>query len=1501
MIINIRHAPASLSSEPAHLQFSHCGFQPPALYLPPVRITLFDRNHHLLMQHVSPRNICRYCLLLTCMLLANNLFLGAQQQRSPLPGYSFTNNSRIDSQPARNRLLSETANINVTTTSQRAPAPCFTSNFYIHLTQTPGQQIKLSEIQTLPNGNFILAGTSTTATNEKEGYLAILSNNGTILSQHLLRIANKQISISDMKILLNGTIGIVGIIHDATEQPFIALLDPNLTLTWLRVISGVLSPIQKVTLATVENTHFTIAASSGNTVTCALFTTAGALEWCRNFNPPGMTSLVGFGQMSFWNLGLITQSLQSGKQQVHITEINGHNGTLLRAHTMGDGVEENISGEVHEFNGRMRSIGIQQPSPGQFRLTRNIFYGSDVRETKHVYSVPLPIDFNTSCAMDNAGDVMGFCLPADGKLIFLRQHSDYQTTPEHARSYNVPVGSNIAAVARSFIDGGFLFGLNTAGANELILLKTDSIGTLSGCGSTELTVASSETTFTPNTASTSSATVINLNLTNDAISFNPTTLGTQTDCSQQFCPDPPAEDTCLSTYQKAMRSNSFADGFRNHMLMRNNQHLVVATRYDRILGNQNQLTYSLKLFDERANYIKGSNIFHNGISSPIYTHKIDSMHFMMISRTPINGVEYFTFTKMNDDLTVLWSQTARMPPGISFSHVFEYDDFVTDSSGNHYLIGTTLGFSEPPKVHVYKMGPTGNPLWIKTYASPTGLFLMASATATYTSIIVVVEGSSGAGGSFSLDIDQATGNLKHAYRYANGSAGAGYYRTLSFDGQRIFYAGNADNSEFVMATFDTTGRPYRFKRIANSTNPQASTVNNNKLYSIFWHYDGTEYKDVILKADSTLTVELMSLHDKKLWGAAVGMDIGSNGSIYIAGNRWDYNTFWDPDIRKLDENASLGTCPSLPVSLPVTDVVLGTVPHTFTETSANNAVLSVIPVNLLFDLYGPAVSQVLCSSMPLCNDIEASGPISVCRLNQPYTYKGSVNTGCTGRPSWIYDTAFVNIIHSAADSVVLSFKRTGTTSIIAKLNSGCTQYYDTIEVTIQSNPALVSLGSDRVLCPGDTIYLDPGTGFHSYQWQDGSNSQVMEVTQPGQYIIQADNICGDIAKDTVVINAALVPILALGDDVNLCAKDTLHLQAAAGFTTYLWQSQPNVTGSGAQVYVVAADHQTISIDAITNDGCHARDTLAITVMHPRPVSLGNDTSFCSGNQLLLQAGNGYLAYQWSNGTTTNTLATNQAGTYWVHATDVNGCVAKDTMVIAAVHALPSFTLGADFDLCTNESKRLDPGNFAQYRWQDNSTSRNFTVTATGTYWVTVTDQNQCSASDTVLLRNILPVPGNFLKTVDSVCQYDHISLAPEGNFNSYLWSNGSSQSSISVQAPGQYVLTVRDANGCNGKDTITVVQKTCYIGIYVPTAFTPNNDSRNDLFKARVYGVALAFRMRVYNRWGELVFETTDPMRGWDGRVKGVSTDSGVFIWQCSYHLQGSSPQYQKGTVTLIR
>jgi gliding motility-associated-like protein len=144
-------------------------------------------------------------------------------------------------------------------------------------------------------------------------------------------------------------------------------------------------------------------------------------------------------------------------------------------------------------------------------------------------------------------------------------------------------------------------------------------------------------------------------------------------------------------------------------------------------------------------------------------------------------------------------------------------------------------------------------------------------------------------------------------------------------------------------------------------------------------------------------------------------------------------------------------------------------------------------------------------------------------------------------------------------------------------------------------------------------------------------------------------------------------------------------------------------------------------------------------------------------------------------------------------------------------------------------------------------------------------------------------------------------LLPRGNYAAYNWSTGSNQKDVTVDKPGVYVLTVTDAGGCKGSDTIRIVQKNCISGVYIPTAFSPNNNTVNDVFRAKVFGNLTSFQLQVFNRFGQIVFTTADPARGWDGRFGGIPIDAGTFVYQCAYQLEGSKPTVEKGTITLLR
>ncbi|WP_315818484.1 gliding motility-associated C-terminal domain-containing protein [Paraflavitalea speifideaquila] len=541
----------------------------------------------------------------------------------------------------------------------------------------------------------------------------------------------------------------------------------------------------------------------------------------------------------------------------------------------------------------------------------------------------------------------------------------------------------------------------------------------------------------------------------------------------------------------------------------------------------------------------------------------------------------------------------------------------------------------------------------------------------------------------------------------------------------------------------------------------------------------------------------------------------------------------------------------------------------------------------------------MCNTVQECSFLDVLDPGNICQLNTDITISFNKDPNCTIKPQWKYDTSMVTLQCVNANSVVLRFKKDGQVWIKGKLNTGCKIFEGSILLNIQKEPSSLTLGKDTLLCPGDSITLKAGTGYAQYTWQDGSTGIEFKAKQAGQYFVKVANSCGDEFADTININPAIVPPLTLGQDIVACIQDTLALLASPGFAKYNWSPGGLLLGQGQQVKVAPYQDTSIIVQGITNDGCSAKDTLSIKLLFPQPVRLGADTSFCASDSITLTAGTGYLQYQWSTGSISATITAKNAGSYYVAAKDPNGCFSRDTLRVLQTYSLPVVSLGADQDLCAGSPKLLDAGSHTTYQWQDGSTNRTFQAAAAGHYWVTVTNNHQCVGSDSIRINKINPLPAEFLKSVDSICKYSKLTLVPAKTYKHYQWSTGSSNATTQINKPGLYVLTVTDNNGCVGKDTTLVFQKDCLYGVFIPNAFSPNGDRQNDVFRALVYGPTLQFNLQVYNRYGERVFNTTDPDKGWDGTYKGKPCDNGSYIWVCSYHIEGGVPAFRKGHVIL--
>ncbi|RYY98597.1 MAG: T9SS type B sorting domain-containing protein [Chitinophagaceae bacterium] len=402
-------------------------------------------------------------------------------------------------------------------------------------------------------------------------------------------------------------------------------------------------------------------------------------------------------------------------------------------------------------------------------------------------------------------------------------------------------------------------------------------------------------------------------------------------------------------------------------------------------------------------------------------------------------------------------------------------------------------------------------------------------------------------------------------------------------------------------------------------------------------------------------------------------------------------------------------------------------------------------------------------------------------------------------------------------------------------------------------------------------------------------------TVAGAYVDTLQTVlgCDSIVTTQLIVDTA--PSVNFGPDRDLCANAPLTLSPGS-FAAYLWQN-----GSAAATQTIDAPG-LYWVTVQNAGGCSASDSIRILTVHlaPEP-SLGADRSLCANAAQTLSPGS-FAQYTWQDGSTQSTLGVSDAGLYWVTVQNGAGCSAIDSLRILSVHPAPAPNLGPDRDGCAGVPRVLDPGVFTSYAWQDGSTQSNFVPDIPGLYWVTVQNQWGCAATDSIRIPAFRQPPSGFLPALDSVCTFESLELRPTTGFAQYLWSTTATGSSILVGTPGTYWLRVTDAAGCTGVDSVRIIARECSKSIFFPTAFTPNGDGRNDRFGALLSGPVRSFRLLVFDRWGNVVFATTDPAMKWNGTYRGLAyTVSTTFAWQCTYQFEGEAAASQKGTMTLLR
>lgn len=382
----------------------------------------------------------------------------------------------------------------------------------------------------------------------------------------------------------------------------------------------------------------------------------------------------------------------------------------------------------------------------------------------------------------------------------------------------------------------------------------------------------------------------------------------------------------------------------------------------------------------------------------------------------------------------------------------------------------------------------------------------------------------------------------------------------------------------------------------------------------------------------------------------------------------------------------------------------------------------------------------------------------------------------------------------------------------------------TCDVMMTQNTAgaapTLTAAPDQSTCYGnaDTIGIagngSGGLPPYAYSWLPTTNlttptaasSTVSSVTATAVYTLTLTDANGCTASDVVQVSVQAAAPVTLGNDTTVCATSYV-LDAGNPGSAYLWN-----TGAGTQ-QITVTQSGTYSVAVQFPSGCINSDQIVITLNTPPAYSLGNDTSSC-GNNIIVDAGSGFLTYAWSTGGTSQTETITTSDTISVTVTDANGCSLTDSIGIT-LNPAPIVNLGPDIVQCGG-SRLLDAGNpGALYFWSNSTSSQTTNVATSGTYYVDVLTQAGCPGSDTINVAiNYQPVQN--LGPDTSIC-FASVVLDAGNPGSTYLWSNAQTAQMITVTS-GTYYVAVTDPAGCSMNDTIVVTTN-------VPPNVVASNDT----------------------------------------------------------------------------
>tara|TARA_B100000809_G_scaffold266863_1_gene332316 strand:+ start:5834 stop:8245 length:2412 start_codon:yes stop_codon:yes gene_type:complete len=529
-----------------------------------------------------------------------------------------------------------------------------------------------------------------------------------------------------------------------------------------------------------------------------------------------------------------------------------------------------------------------------------------------------------------------------------------------------------------------------------------------------------------------------------------------------------------------------------------------------------------------------------------------------------------------------------------------------------------------------------------------------------------------------------------------------------------------------------------------------------------------------------------------------------------------------------------------------------------------------------------------------CNDtIKDSLQITFIAPSNPIITEADTVDICTGSTITLHATGASSYLWSNSLTTADITVSTPGDYFVTSNNISCPSDTDSVHVNIIPNYTVTISGPDTVkICQGNdtTLYAN---GASNYLWSTFATSDSIITNTTGLYYAFANTTC---PSDTDSVYVNVIPNLTVSINepsiITLCDGETITL-TTTGPGPFLWN---NGSTFDSLVVTTAGNYSVTSSNSCSsvNDAVQVNINPSITVNISEP-----DTFICSGESITLH-GNGASSYIWSTGETTANITVATSGIYTL--TGNGSCPSNTTTIQVTVipKSNPLITEGDSLVLCQNTSIVLHATGGHSYQWNTTETSSSIQINVAGIYFVKSINGNCIGGYDTIVIRNNIR-PSAQISGDSLFCTGRSTTLNALGSGN-FSWSTGAVEDQLVVRFTEEIILTAENSCGILASDTLLITEEDCDLttDIYIPNAFTPNGNGINEIFKVIGTNI-MSINVKIYNRWGELVFEWNDINDGWDGTHQNEPAPSGVYVYRIKIKTINDNVKSYVNSIVLVR